>query len=108
MQCKRMGYRMRATIMMFILFAFALVLTVIMAVSQGFVISTLWEWFIVPAFGLPSIGILSAIGFSLLAFILCPTPPIPSEDESRKHVFMQLIKPWFYLFIGYIVKLFMG
>lgn len=34
---------------------------------MGLTLSTLWEWFIVPVFGLPVLGILQAYGVALVA-----------------------------------------
>lgn len=33
---------------------------------HGLVVSTLWGWFVVPTFGLPDIGILTAAGLSMV------------------------------------------
>ena len=35
-------------------------------IAEGIVIMTLWEWFIVPSFGLPAISITTALGISLI------------------------------------------
>jgi hypothetical protein len=42
---------------------------VVLSIARGFVLSYLWQWFVVP-FGLPNIGVAHAIGISLIVSFL--------------------------------------
>lgn len=50
------------------------------AAYRGLVLTVLWGWFVVPAFGLPALGLVDAIGLSLIVGFL--TNPAPKKGED--------------------------
>ena len=48
------------------LLALSAIWLVVGAVLRGWVISIMWKWFIVTAFGLPALSVVAAIGVSLV------------------------------------------
>lgn len=44
-----------------------IVFTLASVVMRGYVLSVLWAWFVVPALGLPPLGVAHAIGLTLVA-----------------------------------------
>lgn len=52
---------------LFGILTFATVMMVVGSAVNGWALSTLWGWFIVPIFGLPSLTIPQAIGVSFVA-----------------------------------------
>ena len=103
------GMKIFATIIGFV------VLVAVMAVYgcfvQGFVISHLWDWFIVPTFGLKPLLIREALGLGLVTSYL--TYQIQSKPKSPKgeiwdttpDVLTTLLHPWMALLIGWIVHI---
>jgi hypothetical protein len=83
------------------------------AVIRGFVLSKLWLWFMVPVFHLPVLGIVAAIGISLvIGFLTADSSPTVCEDkrstgEKFGAILGVLFSPFLVLLVGYIVHLFM-
>ncbi|MFS1518600.1 hypothetical protein V1503_19365 [Bacillus sp. SCS-151] len=80
---------------------------------HGFVLSLLWEWFIVSAFSVPSISIIEAVGVMLVVdFILLKIDwkeeamEVPMEEFIYKLVAHSIVMPFWGLGIGYILTLF--
>jgi Na+/H+ antiporter NhaA len=78
-------------------------------VLKGWALSTLWSWFIVTTFGLPSLGIAPAIGVCMVASYLTkqvmPNDPEKSkEDRLYASISHSLCKPPLFVFIGWIVN----
>jgi len=48
---------------------------------EALIVIDIWEWFIIPFFGLPAMTYPVAIGLCLLGTLLCPTPVIPKESK---------------------------
>ena len=81
---------------------------------KGFVLSTLWGWFMVPLFGLPSLGLIPAIGVamvvSFLTFHYVREPAVPEDKKWESAIAsfgFAVLYPLFTLFIGWIAHLFM-
>lgn len=78
---------------------FRLFLLVVHWPLRGYVISTLWGWFMVPAFGLNPIGIATGIGLQLLGSVIAPTPMAsaatawPDWDEDKQNIAGSLVGP---------------
>ena len=89
--------------------AFLFVIVAFSAALNGFVLTKLWAWFIVPTFGLPALSIPVAIGIALIVGRL--VPPIKNKEEEKKSfnvAMMEVIAPPFAaLLIGWIVTLFL-
>lgn len=93
----------------------AVALTVISSAMGGWALSTLWDWFIVPVFGVPVLSVVQAIGISLVVnyFLSGLKREENGEDESpttkmivlsAKAVFF----PVLYVAVGWIVLQFMA
>ncbi len=82
--------------------------SVVGAIINGWALSTLWGWFIVPVFDLPILTIIQAIGISLILGYITSKEPKHSDDrkssdriiESTAHT---LATPLFSVGIGWIV-----
>lgn len=76
---------------------------------EGWVLTKLWAWFVVPVFGLPSLGILAAAGIALVAGLLthqdadCESPKRDREEKVARMVVL-LYKPLAWLFFGWVIK----
>ena len=91
-----------------------ILLTPVAMLFNGIVISILWEWFVVTQFALPSLSIPAAIGLGILInWITFSNPVIEHLDDNQKEtyfssqVFTMLLMPWYFLFMGWIITLFM-
>lgn len=74
-------------------------------ILNGFTFSTIWGWFVVPAFGLPNLGIAISSGILLLITFACSHAQHDDEtfDESLTRIFA---KPLVCLLCGVILKQF--
>jgi hypothetical protein len=81
----------------------------IAAVWSGFVLSILWGWFAVPAFGLPPLSIPAAIGVSMIASYLTYQYGLKSADgeDGGKSLLNVLLRPLVALMVGWVVHQFM-
>lgn len=82
------------------------------SIIRGYVLSTLWGWFMVPL-GLHPIGVALAIGVSLVIGLFThQTHPTDYKKEDRRpattigELIGQILSPFFVLFVGYIVHRF--
>lgn len=95
------------------LFAFAIGITIVGAILQGWVLSILWRWFVVSTFGLPPIETVQAIGLSMtLSFLIKSSVDVKREDESTESwatrmMGLYIVGPFVALGLGYIVTLFL-
>lgn len=94
--------------------AFLIVLalfTTVACVIRGFVLSVLWSWFMVPTFGLPTLGITASIGLCLvIGFIVVPLVSDNHKSEKKNWVEVLLesvFSPLLVLFVGWIIHCFM-
>jgi hypothetical protein len=78
---------------------------------RGYVFSILWDWFAVPAFGLPALSLAMAIGIALLVNyatyrrVTVPTDPSKTEADKITDVLAHIITyPLIVLGMGWIVK----
>ncbi len=62
-------------------FVFILISTVEVIIN-GWALSALWGWFVVPIFNLPSLTIIQAIGIGLILSYI--TNKSPSQEDNRK------------------------
>lgn len=75
---------------------------------SGYVLSVLWGWFIVPAFGVPAIRVPVAIGIALLMGMLThQTWRDGHEPETHSIVANSIVLPAVGLFAGWIVRMFL-
>ena len=77
------------------------------AMLNGYVLATLWVWFIVPVFDLPTLTVPYAIGISMVIGVLthqdCVTEKKDNWWESLLKIFTQ---PLAALAFGWIVRMF--
>jgi hypothetical protein len=80
------------------------------SILNGWALSILWEWFMVPVFALPSLTIPTAIGISLVVSYLTHHYVDTDKDEENaaKVGMYAFLKPVVVLAIGWVVKQFMG
>ena len=82
-----------------------LLLYPVLVVWRGFVLSILWGWYAVPL-GLPPIGLIEAIGVSLVVGFLVYQDQRGEEPTLWRTVGMAIITPGFALVVGAILHLF--
>ena len=70
-------------------------------IFEGYVLSIVWGWFLVP-FGLPHISVPWAIGLSVAASIMMPTPR--GKATTFELWFALLLKPLLILLIAWVCK----
>ena len=90
-----------------------LLISPIIVLANGFVFQHLWNWFIVPFVGLPSLTLVAAIGVSMtIAFVAHQFVPSNNKDKTPSEIVTEVIahlitKPLAALLFGWIVTLFM-
>ena len=97
-----------AVVAMFFIATIAVVPALIL---QGYVISWLWRWFVVPTFHTEVLPISIAIGLALfLRFTLFPSghqnKSLEGPNPFRNWIIIQYISPFFVLLGGYIIHCF--
>lgn len=91
---------------------FVLLMTV-SAIFNGYALSVLWGWFVVPTFGAPQLSIVAAIGIAMVVSYLthqvnsCQKEKKKFSEELAGGVTLALLRPSFALLFGWIVHLFM-
>ncbi len=79
------------------------------SLSRGYVFSVLWGWFIVPAFSVPVMGLVTALGISFIMTMVCNHPseyrkPLDIDKNLVKEIAIEklmesLMFPWTVLVI---------
>lgn len=89
------------------------VLLVVSSIFNGYVLSVLWGWFIVPVFNLPVLTVVPAIGIAMVVSYLTYQYNKSDEDDNKissekigKLIAMAILRPLLALFFGWIVHLF--
>lgn len=83
------------------------------AIINGWVLSILWGWFIVPVFNIPAISVEQAIGLAMVVSYLTyqhinADSKRKSKGESTVELFVALLaRPLITLLFGYILHLFL-
>lgn len=76
----------------------------------GFVLKTMWAWFLVPL-GLPSIGLGTAIGIRIMYTLIEYNTHSPEEEDTVKKFIIALatmvFKPLICLGLGYLAHTFL-
>jgi len=86
---------------------FSILMSAILIVIGGAVISKLWVWFLVPM-GLPGISVATAIGLSLLGKLLAGTTSLNHNAEDKgmiEQTVFALVLYGVFLLIGYLAHL---
>jgi len=74
-----------------------------LAMLRGFVLSTMWAWFVVPL-GLPAIGIALAIGLSLTVGLFSGLSP-KRDEKPWVQIAAGFVAPLLTLFCGWLVHM---
>ena len=87
-------------------------LMVLSSIFNGYALSVLWGWFVVPIFGAPRLSIVPAIGIAMVVGYLTHQIETRRDEEGfgrqmAKSTALAILKPAFTLFFGWIVHLFM-
>jgi len=88
-------------------------LMVASSIFNGYALSVLWGWFVVPTFGAPALGIVPAIGIAMVVSYMtnqmhdCKKEERSLGEEIGRGTFVAIVKPSLALFFGWIVHLFM-
>ena len=85
------------------------------SILNGYVLSVLWVWFVVPIFGLPALSIISAIGVSMVVSYLTYHDAGYKKEKTEADltrsfahmVAVMIIRPSFVLLFGWILNCFM-
>ncbi len=73
---------------------------------NGYALSVLWAWFMIPVFHLPALGIAQAIGISIVIGMLTKQEtPTDKTQEWYTPFIMIFAKPLLSLGIGWIVRI---
>ena len=89
-----------------------IVVIVLSVIMNGWAISTLWAWFVVPIFALPTLGIAQAIGLSCLVglFRQSSTNSDKAKDTTdalATALGQALVTPVITVGLGWVIHLFM-
>jgi hypothetical protein len=79
----------------------------VLSVVRGFVLSYLWQWFVVP-FGLPSITVAHAIGISLIVSFLTYEGAKTESNDIGEAIGNGVGQTLLVFFIGWIVHVVMA
>lgn len=94
------------------LLALVVVSVVVSALMNGWVLSVLWGWFVVPLFNVQPLSVATAIGLSLAIGMLVSRESSSSDEKKDLSdaiagvVVRVVFASLFTLFFGWIVKLF--
>jgi hypothetical protein len=101
------------TVLMVFVFAGFMVLMAPAFIIHGWVIATIWGWFVVPTFGLAPITIPVAIGLEMLVLLLRPNHPITNQNDGNTsgkrmmhYASAAYLGPFVILFIAYVAHLY--
>jgi len=91
-----------------------ILLMVFSALFNGYALSVLWGWFIVPTFNSPQLSIPAAIGVSMIVGYLAKTIKVDDEDKQKpfgetlfKGAVLSVLKPTIALMFGWVVSVWM-
>lgn len=94
------------TIVLVLMVLLFVVVMALAALWEGYVLSVLWGWFIVPQFGLSPLPILLAIGLALTVGLLTKQY-VPHNDNDHMIYVYLAVKPLLFLAAGWILLRFM-
>jgi len=88
-----------------------IVLMTLSSIFNGYALSVLWRWFMVPTLGFPVISVVQAIGIAMVVrFLTYQFYYDKDKDESKAllhSTVFAFLYPAFALSIGWVVNLFM-
>ena len=85
-----------------------LAVTAFIVILRGWVLTQLWAWFVTPTFGLPALGIVAAVGLSMIVRYFSGTGSADGSDSDIGKLFgKSILNSVFFLVFGWIISLFM-
>lgn len=95
-----------------ICFLLSLLVLPVISLWNGYALSILWGWFVVPVFSAPPLGVAAAIGIAIVASYLTYHYRHEPEhgsvtDRLATSIVWALVKPCFALALGYVVQRFL-
>ena len=85
-----------------------LLYVVLAAAANGYVFATLWRWYLVPAFGVTEISVITSIGIALLVGMLQPVDKKEEEGPSWGRVLRPFLRPAVVLAVGWMFLVVLG
>lgn len=82
---------------------YLVIMSVVACLLNGVSLRFLWGWFVVPAFDLPAISLVTAIGIAIIVSLLTGHYIERNPREARRAIMFDCFAPIFYLIIGWIV-----
>jgi hypothetical protein len=75
---------------------------------RGYVLSILWQWFVMPVFEIAALSVVQAIGIALFIHVATPADggSPQSDSEIQQRIVIALTWPVFTLVLGWFVRLF--
>jgi hypothetical protein len=75
---------------------------------KGYVLSIIWRWFVSDVFGVQELGVVSAMGLSLVVSMFTPLRYSEEDDTVMvKCIIAMILGPLFALGLGWVLKAFM-
>lgn len=94
--------------------AVGVLLVVVSAILNGFVISVMWTWFVVPVFRLPALSVVQSIGLAMIVSVFIKDSIASGKnngdsasDIAVKVIVRVVVSPLLTLFIAWVVTLFL-
>lgn len=85
-------------------------IAIIMAIIQGWVLTVLWDWFVVPTFNVSQLSIAVAIGISIIVSMFRGGYTTNKEQTLEQKIGVVvgiILSPFLSLLLGWIVHMFM-
>lgn len=79
-------------------------LIILGTVLNGWVLTILWGWFMVPIFNLPALTLVPAMGVALVIGYLTKNVGVKADENAAAAM---IVYPFITLLIGYVIQLFM-
>ncbi len=79
----------------------------VLVLLRAYVISTIWEWYFVPHFGVQHLPMIVAYGMSLLVGFMVPIRRYADSTKASKILEMEFFAPFVVLLMAWIGTFFM-
>jgi hypothetical protein len=76
------------------------------AYARGWILNRLWDWFVVPKFGLPHLGVATAVGLSVIIAFVTPYGWEDKEKSTTAKIISAILSLALPLLFGWIVHRF--
>lgn len=82
-------------------FAFVVYVAPVVLVN-AWVLTKLWDWYLIPGFGVAPLRMVYAYGISLIVRFLCAHYNGPDDRKWQSKIIIPVIAPFFSLLLGWI------